>query len=290
MSHREAHDIPLGNWHLMLRYGDGPASRKEASQFPQFHSPRNSANHLQPLTVTIAWDTHLQHYLGSETDEPDMAVIAGTGAPVMAGTVSPIAIDHVQWQNGILTFLRHGSIPKQTPIWEWYWGTIVEGILVGRFTPSQFKKQGRPRWLRLPQIAPPPRKTTPYQNHVTGWNEQSIDDAIVPRVFEVAYGKNQFGRLRLDGNPNASMFVGRLKLYAVGGNGSPGTNASEALEYDLESVHWNGANLSFTRQDKFDVKGGWVETVQGAVKGRTVTGTGLASADTAPTHALDDGR
>src|SRR2546421_8851422 len=130
----------------------------------------------------------------------------------------------------MLEFLRHGHDLHDANtglFWEWYRGTVVEGVFVGRFSHSQQSAQ-------QPDL-------THFRSHVTGWNSTFLDRDIVPRSYDVTIQKDHHARLRIDRLPTGQ-FIGRLKVYAVGDE-----NEQEEFEYDLEVTQWDGKDLSFTR-------------------------------------------
>jgi acetyl esterase/lipase len=157
-------------------------------------------------------------------------------------------LDQIHWdaKNRRLEFRRTGN-----GWWQWYRGTIVEGIFVGRF--AQAKNAGKPAQL------------TAYASHATGWNSTYLDKGIVPRVFNVVHNDNYRTWIRIDAAPgNPKQFTGRLRVYATVKDGAHG----EELEYDLEQVKWDGKQLEFTRRDP-----AWTQHYKGAVQGRTISGT-----------------
>ncbi len=157
-------------------------------------------------------------------------------------------MDNITWDPAArrLEFRRIGS-----GFWQWYRGSIVEGILAGRFSHSS-------------QSSAKPALTS-YAYHVTGWNGAYLDSALAPRVYEALFNTNYRGVLRIDSSPEShSGYTGRLKMYSTVGSGAAG----EEPEYDLEVTQWNGATLSFIRHGA-----SWTQTYTGTVKGRTISGT-----------------
>ena len=158
-------------------------------------------------------------------------------------------LDNITWDATArrLEFRRNGN-----GFWQWYRGTVVEGVLVGRFSHDA-------------QSSAHPGQLTAYTYHVTGWNSSYLDQALAPRVFEVLLNNQYRARLRIDSAPDtASQYLGRLKVYSTVSAGSAG----EEVEYDLEITKWDGINLNFTRRDP-----NWTQFYTGAVSGRTVSGT-----------------
>ena len=73
---------------------------------------------------------------------------------------------------------------RKIDVYEWYNGTIVEGIIVGRFSHST-DTMVKPRF-----------NPSTYSNHFTGWNSNYIDGKnIVPRVYDVTLDGNYRGIL-----------------------------------------------------------------------------------------------
>ena len=97
---------------------------------------------------------------------------------------------------GMLEFLRHGHDLHDANtglFWEWYRGTVVEGVFVGRFSHSQQSAQ-------QPDL-------THFRSHVTGWNSTFLDRDIVPRSYDVTIQKDHHARLRIDRLPTGQ-FIG----------------------------------------------------------------------------------
>jgi dienelactone hydrolase len=190
-----------------------------------------TANHFH-LTVTIATGTQLDSYLGAILHED------GSSEP----------LDHIRWDNTTrrLEFRRNGS-----GFWQWYRCYVVEGILRGRFSHSEESSI--------------PTQLTSFTFHVSGWNSTYLDQAIVPRVYEVLLNSKYYGRLRIDtSSSRLNLLAGRLKIYAASDVGA----AAEEPEYDLQMLRWDGTNLEFIRRGA-----GWTQTYTGRAAGRTISGT-----------------
>jgi hypothetical protein len=190
-----------------------------------------------PVTLTIE-DSGSGKYKGSLIDE--------NGAYEK--------IDHISWDSAArrLEFRRIGK-----GWWQWYRGTVVEGVFAGRF--SHEKASGKPA------------KLTAYSNHATGWNSTYLDRGITPRVFNVLLNNQYRAWLRIDVSPkDPKKFTGRLKVYATLNRKADG----EELEYDVEVTRWDGKHLEFTRRDP-----AWTQHYTGAVKGRTISGTFTQTGD-----------
>ncbi|NOT60232.1 MAG: hypothetical protein HOP19_08400, partial [Acidobacteria bacterium] len=134
-------------------------------------------------------------------------------------------IENVTWDSKTRTleFLRIGS-----GYWQWYRGTIVEGVLIARYTHSG-KTDAKP--------------TNPldYKWKATGWNYEYLTPAMAPLVFEVVINETQYrARLRLDRAPGTPTgYAGRLKFFAKE------NICSEGLENDVTIEQWDGVNLRF---------------------------------------------
>jgi hypothetical protein len=149
---------------------------------------------------------------------------------------------------------------------------IVEGIMVGRFTPGSYFK------LK-------PFSYSKYSNLITAWNEQYIDKgSIVPRVYDLVLDRKYRGLhddrlcrafLRIDRVPrhDSRKFTGRMKVYAVG-SASFWNIEGEKLEYDLDISCWNGRRLEFSRKDPSPGKN-WVQNFTWEVNRQTISGTFL---------------
>src|SRR5215469_14636912 len=185
-----------------------------------------------------------------------LTVIIKNGA--RAGTFSGTAIgetgekqrlDKITWDPATrrLEFRQNGA-----GFWRWYRGTIVEGILVGRFSDD----------TRSPDK---PAELASYVFHVTGWNSTYIDRSPAPRVYELLIGNEYRARLRIDVSADSpSGYTGRFKVYLTIGGGAAG----EEPEYDVEVSGFDGANLKLIRRGA-----NWTESYVGSVSGRTISGT-----------------
>jgi len=161
----------------------------------------------------------------------------------------PEALDRITW-NAARRRLEFRRVAGG--FWEWYRGSIVEGVLVGRFS-------------RSASVATRPMQFKAYAFHVTGWNSSFLDAPLAPRVFEIVVNQNQYGRLRLDHDPqSATRFVGRMKIYATAKDGAKG----EGPEEDIAITQWDGVHLRFTRTV---AKG--TQTFTGMLHLRTVSGS-----------------
>jgi dienelactone hydrolase len=158
------------------------------------------------------------------------------------------AVDNISWDLGSrrLEFRRNGD-----GFWQWYRGTIVEGVLVGRFSHNQ-QSSAKPTLVN-------------YTFHVTGWNSAYVGQGLVPRAYELLVNDNYRAVLRIDFSAStATGFVGRLKVYST----VAGNSAGEEPEYDVEVSQWDGTHLNFIRRDP-----NWTQTYTGTVAGRTISGT-----------------
>jgi dienelactone hydrolase len=211
---------PVGIWYLNVNY-------------------RGGHNNFF-LTATITGDPVSGSYQGELINEHEKVEI----------------LDNISWNagTGLLEFRRNGH-----GFWDWYRGTVVEGVFAGRFSHSTQS----PEKPVDPQTFP---KT--FRSHVTGWNSAVLDRDIVPRSYDLVINKDRHARLRIDRLPSGQ-FVGRLKVYAF-----PFPNdqffgfEGEEPEYDLEVTQWDGTNLVFARHDPH-----WSEVYAGTANGRTISGT-----------------
>jgi len=172
---------------------------------------------------------------------------------------------------------------RKIDVYEWYSGTIIEGIIVGRFSHS------------TDTVTEPRLNPSIYRNHFTGWNSNYIDGKnIVPRVYDVTLDGNYRGvnnskcqgLLRIDRVDNH--MIGRLKIYRVGNYNADTENKTEfpvwsctnsidslcgeELEYDLNVTRWDGDILEFSRIDDRPNQH-WVQNFTGRANGHTITGT-----------------
>jgi hypothetical protein len=158
-------------------------------------------------------------------------------------------LDNISWDAAArrIEFRRNGM-----GFWQWHRGSVVEGILVGRFSHNGVSA------ARPPQL-------TSYAFHVTGWNSDYLDQDVVPRVYEVLLNRDYRARLRIDYSPDGSgLYTGRLKVYSTVSGGASG----EEVEYDLEVTQWDGTNLRFIRRHP-----AWTQVYTGVARGSTISGT-----------------
>jgi dienelactone hydrolase len=190
-------------------------------------------------------------FRGGTNKHNTLLTVTLTGSNFLIGQVTDIngqetreLLDNVSWDanTSLLEFRRSG--PDSSPFWEWYRGTVVEGVFVGRYSYSQ-QLDSRP-------------DLQAFRFHVTGWNSTFLDRDLVPRSYDVIIDKNRHARLRIDRFSTGEL-VGRLKVYAGSGG--------EQLEYDLQVTGWNGTQLSFI---KFS-SDGTQEVYSGIANGRYIT-------------------
>ena len=192
-----------------------------------------------------------QWYLNAEgadislnISSPSPGIYTGTIINENGGTE---AADNISWNSSsrTLQFRRVGA-----GFWEWFSGGVIEGVLVGRFTPQSTSPTE-------------PADSTAFTSHVTGWNSTYLDTAMVPRVWEILIDNTSRARLRID--QGSSGFVGRLKVYSTVAGGVAG----EDLEYDVDGIDWDGTTLTFTQH----MTDGTERNYQALVSGRTISGT-----------------
>ncbi|HZO73664.1 MAG TPA: hypothetical protein VFB60_15795 [Ktedonobacteraceae bacterium] len=220
---------PFGTWFFHADYGGG----------------------LNPhsfwLTVTIT---------GQQTENQ---FIDGT---IDANGISEL-LDSLSWDvaTGTLEFRRVGNGFSQ-----WYRGTVVEGVFVGRFAPLQ-QAGGKPDLGH-------------FRFHVTGWNSTLLDQDIVPRSYDLMLPQDRHARLRLD-RLHEGVFIGRLKVYGVGNE-----NEHEEPEYDLEVTHWDGHLLCFILHLSESTSETYTATV---VDSRHIVGTSTGQPHSGPWTGVRSG-
>ena len=192
-------------------------------------------------------------YLNANNIRLTLTITGAAGGPYGGSLVNESGVaeqvDSVDWNAAghRLEFRRIGS-----GWWQWYRGTVVESVFVGRF--SDAKVPGKPAQL------------TSYVYHVTGWNGTYLDQDLAPRVYEVVLNNSLHGVLRIDVSPDsASGFAGRLKIYSNSALGDP--SRGEELEDDVEITRWDGTRLSFVRRSSSGT-----QTYAGVVSGRSISG------------------
>jgi len=212
-----------------------------------------AANTAAPEVPAIGTWYLNANYLGDTNNFFLTATITGGSAPgVYQGTLinehgTVEILDNITWDDsgGQLEFRRNGQ-----GFWQWYRGTVVEGVLIGRFSHDTNSPQK-------------PAQLASFSYHVTGWNSTVLDRDIVPRSYDLVINTNSFARLRIDRLPSGQ-FVGRLKVYAT----QTGQASAEEPEYDLEVTRWDGTHLSFTKHGPH-----WTQEYTGLANGRSITGT-----------------
>ena len=236
---------PLGRWYVKTWYFDF-----------------NPAHRLFAFTINIRRDSS-GSYHGDMVNEQ--------------GQIDQI--EEIRWNLS----QRRLVFRRKIDVYEWYNGTIVEGIIVGRFSHS------------TDTVVKPRFYPSTYSNHFTGWNSNYIDGKnIVPRVYDVTldgnyrgiYTSKCHGLLRIDRLEN--QIIGRLKIYRVGdynvdtenrtewpvdcGSDSVDRVCGEELEYDLSVTRWDGNILEFSRNDDRPNQH-WIQDFTGHVNGPTISGT-----------------
>lgn len=251
---------PLGAWYLKTWYRD-------------YILPHR----LFTLTINITYDSSTSTHNGYLLNEE---VVNDEGRTQQIGQ---IRWDQLQRR---LVFCRTVCV-NGSAYYEWYNGTIVEGILVGRFS----RHQNDSRERRFSDYAA-------YRNHFTGWNSNYIDrNDIVPRVYDIVLDADYrgilnnrcHGLLRLD--RSRSRFIGRLKVYRVGSYNAESENRTEfplteecspnsvssicgeELEYDLNVTRWDGNIVEFSRRDERIPQRHWRQDFRGGVSGQSLSGT-----------------
>ena len=145
----------------------------------------------------------------------------------------------ISWDanTGILEFLRHGHDINDANtglFWEWYCGTVVEGVFVGRYSHSQHS------------ALKPDLKH--FRFHVTGWNSTLLDRDIVPRSYDLTINKNRHARLRIDGSAWQMLDPGSEDIYWYGDSFARHGYVVLALDIshrpkkDSEPLYGNGAD------------------------------------------------
>lgn len=134
--------------------------------------------------------------------------------------------------------------------WWWYHARVVDGVLTGRYAPSDDGAE--------------PADRTRYGGHVSGWRAETFDRALAPRVWDLVLDNRYRARLRLDRSATApSGFEARIKIY-----GSTDGSSGEDDSFDATVERWDGEDLRFTV-----VGPGSTRTYTGSVSGRALSGT-----------------
>ena len=135
------------------------------------------------LTAVISSDPESGGYQGTLINDEELV---------------PETLHTLTWNadRGQLEFSRTGH-----DFWEWYRCTVVEGVLVGRYSHDENSPEQ-------------PANPTLFRFHITGWNSTFLDSDIVPRSYDLIINedKDHRARLRIDRLP-IGQFVGQLKVY-----------------------------------------------------------------------------
>ena len=131
--------------------------------------------------------------------------------------------------------------------WEWVEGTVVAGVFAGRRTTTPGS------------VSSSPTDPLAWTGHITGWQAEAMDVALVPRVWELALDDGRRARVHIDRSDTGGALVGSFKVYGSAQRGA----LDESWQYDLDSVTWDGQSLAFTLPGM---------TFTGAVAGRAIAG------------------
>lgn len=151
-------------------------------------------------------------------------------------------VDEIAWDEATSTLVfRRRAVGR----WQWFVGTLVDGVMRGRFSSS-----------REPQR---PERRTSFSQSFTGWREQSFDSSVAAQVFLIDQADHP-SWVRVDRTPLQTLLA-RTKTFSTGARG-----AIEEPEDDLEVTRWDGTNLTFRRL-RLD------STYTAISSGATMTGT-----------------
>src|SRR5262249_42988407 len=191
-------------------------------------------------------------YLNANNTRLTLTITGAPAGPLTSRVIdengSTVLVDAISWDSAVGRLEFRSS---RSGLWQWYSGTIVDGILVGRFSSGADSRD-----------KPGPAS---FKYHVTGWNKEYFERALTPRVYDILIANRDRGTLRIDASTESpSGFAGRLKVYST----VSGAGAGEDLEYDLEVTQWDGTRISFVRHDRNSD-----QTYTGTVAGRTIAGS-----------------
>jgi dienelactone hydrolase len=226
------------------------------------HAPASNAFRRVPPAPTSTWYLNAAGHrfvlvlrgLGGSTPEGTLTPDDSVNAAAPSGPID--AIDAIDWRNDGTLVFRHAI---GSDGWQWFRARIAGGVLRGRIATTT-------------SSTAPRSDGTAWTDHVTGWNEEAIDTALVPRTFDLVIDGDQLAMLRIDA-PDAHdvhRLIGRLKVYATESGGSSG----EAEEEDLDVRSWDGTTLRFVSHRTPDLR-----SYVGAVTGRWISGTSSAADD-----------
>lgn len=212
---------PAGTWYIKVWLKDRPTAP------------------LASFSIVIVHDAEIDTFTGVFRDEQ---------------TGTSTALTHISWRpcSRQIIFCRDTG-----NAWEWFQGTIVEGVITGRFTCATRSS-----------ASPPPEHC--FLHRFTGWNSDYLDRDIVPRVYDIVLGQRCKAILRLD-RSSQGLLSGRFKVYATW-NGTTWDAAGEEVEYDLHVQYWDGQVISFVRQGN-----GLQEKFTGIADGNGISGTYMST-------------
>ncbi len=181
-------------------------------------------------------------YMNAQTDRSifqfERVNGAWRGASLSEAGKTTERLDNITWNQAARTleFCRIGA-----GYWQWYRGTLVEGVFVARFTHSG-------------KTADRPTDPLAFKWKMTGWNYEYLTPAQGPLVFDLYVNETKYrARLRLDRATNTttgatSGVIGRLKFYAFD------NTCTDGLENEIVIEQWDGINLRFRAVDVSAIK------------------------------------
>jgi dienelactone hydrolase len=167
-----------------------------------------------------------------------------------SGAAAPI--DYVSWnaEEGQLRFRADEDGRLHS-----YAVDVVEGTMMGRYATSVGGSTSLGRWGA-------------YSGHLMGWREESFNDDIAPRVFDIVIDDGRIARLRVDrSETDASGFTGELKVKGTTARGSDG----ELPAQPIVVRRWDGLQITFDVADETVT-----QRFAGSVRGRQIRGNMVA--------------
>lgn len=201
--------------------------------------PRTEIAHDQQILAPWTWDT--------------ADVFQGI---LYAGQEATAKLDQITWEprSGRWEF-RYQDL-RGLDGWQWFRGTVVDGIFVGRCTGFDSHMEQHP-------------DLSAYRLHVTGWHH-ALDQESAARTYRIISGSRgqHLACLRLDRDEQGQP-LGRLKVCATRMEEAPDQwdARGEEAEYDLEIIHWDDERLEFIRHGS-----DWMEIYRGQADAQTISG------------------